>query len=606
MWERQCATRSSPHHSHLPACPAHAAQEAAKTEAEHKGAALSSLQQELGAAHEAYAVLAAAAEAREGALLGRLEAMRRECGGLLELVERAEGQHAEVERRLQAQLQALGAAVERQGDDEAAAMPALHAACSRLQGAAEGLEVRLLRLEAQAAVAQQDRQAAAAEQWAGLVRSRRYRAAVKQLRGGLQAQLLDVQAACQQQAAQLRELQAALQGSQEECRALAAQLRSGEQQHQRELEAAAALRQQELASLLQQAEEQRQALQQEAAAATAAAVEEAQQRCRVEAAARWVVWWVAWVVGAAPACVSPSNNETLTSSYTFPFFFNRVCQAEQRALQDLEGAEQQCAGLRRELEAAHAEFKRYQQLKAVEVRLLEQRVVQHLQGSSGGGSGAGAVGKRPGRLGGGSAAAASPGSSPPAGGGSGGGQQATVAELQAACGQEGIAAALREASLERLQREQVEADLAAAQEAGQRLEARARAAEQELAGHRSRHAGEARQVRERAERLAAELADCQAALKLARGEGGRRLKELQALQRAAASENAGGNGTAAAAQLEGERRAREAAEAQLREARQGLARKTALIKDLRAKVGGVGVCVCVCGQGRCPAQHPRA
>lgn len=277
----------------------HASKEAAKAEAEHKAAALSGLQQELDAAHKAQAALAGAAQAREAELLDRLEAMRRECGGLLELVERAEEQHGEVERRLQAQLQALGAAVERQGDDEAAVMPALHASLSRLQSAAEGLEVRLLRLEAQAAVAQQDRQAAAAEQWAGLVRSRRYRSAVKQLRDGLQAQLLDSQAACQQQAAQLRELQAALQGAQEECRALALQLRSAEQQHQQELDAAAAQQQQELVALRQQAEDQRQTLQQEAAAATAAAVEEAQQRCRVEAAARWA-WCGLALIGWGP------------------------------------------------------------------------------------------------------------------------------------------------------------------------------------------------------------------------------------------------------------------------------------------------------------------
>lgn len=79
----------------------------------------------------------------------------------------------------------------------------------------------------------------------------------------------------------------------------------------------------------------------------------------------------------------------------------------------------------------------------------------------------------------------------------------------------------------------------------------------------------------------AELQDCQQALRLAKAESGRRLKELQLLQRQAAADE--GAGTEAA--LQAEQQARQAAEAQLREARQGLARKAALVKELRAKVG---------------------
>ena len=43
-------------------------------------------------------------------------------------------------------------------------------------------------------------QAAAVAQWARLARSQRYRAAVKQLRDGLQADLLEAQAQCAAQA----------------------------------------------------------------------------------------------------------------------------------------------------------------------------------------------------------------------------------------------------------------------------------------------------------------------------------------------------------------------------------------------------------------------
>lgn len=231
-------------------------------------------------------MLVAAKEQRESEVVGRLEATQRECSALLALVERAEEQHGEVERCLHGQLQALGRQLERQGDEEAARLPAMLAGLSRLQASAEALEVRLLRLEAQAAVAQQDRQAVAAGQWAGLMVSRRYRSAVKQLRDGLQAQLLDMQAACQQQAAQLRQLQTALEAAQEDCHALSMQLRDTQLQHQRELERSAHDRQQELAALHQRVQDQRQAQQQEAMASLAAAVAEAEQRCRVEAAAR--------------------------------------------------------------------------------------------------------------------------------------------------------------------------------------------------------------------------------------------------------------------------------------------------------------------------------
>ncbi|PRW61371.1 leucine-rich repeat containing [Chlorella sorokiniana] len=518
-----------------------AAQEAAKSEVAHKQQALQEVQSELAQLQAAHAALTDEKQQREGELVGRLEAMQHECTALLAVVERAEEQHAEVEERLHAQVQLLGGQLERHGDTEAAHLPAVHAGLAKLQSAAEGLEVRLLRLEAQAAVLQEDRRSAAVGQWATMVRSRRYRSAVQQLRDGLQAQLLDAQAVCQQQAAQLRQAHAAVDAARAECAALAEQLRDAEERQQQEWEQALQDRQQELAMLHQQADERCHTLQRQAEASAAAAVAEAEQRCRVEAA-------------------------------------TRVCQVEQRALRDLEAAEQQCAGLQSELETARSEFKRYQAMKAVEVRLLEQRVLQQL-GNSGGGNGSGGNGKRAGKP--------STASRPTAeAGGGGDGQPATLADLEAACGQEGIAAALREARLERLQREQLEADLAAAQAAGQQLGARARAAEQEMAAQRSQLLGEARAARERAERLAAELADCQQALKLAKGEGSRRLKELQALQRQAAEacENGGANGGVAAARLEAEHAAREAAEAQLREARQGLARKASLIRDLRAKV----------------------
>lgn len=248
-----------------------------------------------------------------------------------------------------------------------------------------------------------------------------------------------------------------------------------------------------------------------------------------------------------------------------PLHSCRACQLQQHALADLEAAAQQCNDLQAQLDAVRAEFQRYQAVKAVEVRLLEQRVLRQL-GPGSGGAGSSGNGAAQGRGSGPGAAGAAP---------------AGLDDLEAATRDEAISAALREARLERLQRQQLEVDLAAARAAEEQvgqLRGKARAAEQELSAARSKLATE----RERAERLAAELADCQAALRLAKTEGGRRLKELQALQRAVAgSENSGPN---AAALLEGEREARKAAEAQLREARQALARKAELIRDLRGKV----------------------
>lgn len=507
-----------------------AAQEAAKADLQVKHQALTAAHQEVEAARAAHLQLAASKQQREAELTSRLEALQQECSTLIAVVELAETQHAEVEQRLQARLAALGEQLEHLGDEEAAHLPALSSSLGRVQQSAEGLEVRLLRLEAQAAVAVEDRQDSVAERWAHLVRSHRYRAAVKQLRNGLQAQLLDVQADCQQHVAQLVQLQAALHSARSKRDELAFQLQNAQLRHEQEMQLGAHEQQEQLAALQAEAEQGRRHVQQEAELAAAASVTAAEDRCRVEAAAR-------------------------------------ACQLEQRALGDLELAEQQCSELQAQLDCVHAEFKRYQAMKAIEVHLLEQRVLRQMRG--GGGSGSGALGANATVAAGANGAPASI-------------QPASVADLEAVCCHEGIGAALREARLERLQREQVQQELAAAQQAGEQLGVRAKAAEQELATSRGRQASEARGLRERAESLAAELTDCQNALRLAKAEGSRRLKELQALQRqAAATENSGPN---VAAQLEGEQQARKTAEATLREARAELSRKAALIKDLRCKV----------------------
>jgi hypothetical protein len=80
-------------------------------------------------------------------------------------------------------------------------------------------------------------QAAVVAQWARLARSQRYRSAVKQLRDGLQHDLLEAQAQCQTQAAQLAQLQELAGASQQEYQQLLGRLDEVQALHDRELQA---------------------------------------------------------------------------------------------------------------------------------------------------------------------------------------------------------------------------------------------------------------------------------------------------------------------------------------------------------------------------------
>jgi len=194
--------------------------------------------------------------------------------------------HLQVEQHMQAQLMGLCSRLEALGDEGEAHVAFLGADLGRLQQSAEDLEVHLLRLEAHAAVAVQDREDAAVSRWKQLVSSQRYRAAVRQLRDGLQVELLDAQAACQQQAAQLAQLGTALEAARSEHAQLAAELQDAHLRSEQALQRAGAERQQALAALQCKVESERVRVQQEAEAASAAAVAAAEERCRVEAAAR--------------------------------------------------------------------------------------------------------------------------------------------------------------------------------------------------------------------------------------------------------------------------------------------------------------------------------
>ena len=179
--------------------------------------------------------------------------------------------YSQVERRQLVQLSLLHSQLKQLGDDAAVHLPAVETSLCRLESSAEALEARLLHLEALAAVAMQDRQASAVAHWARLVRGQRYGSALKQLHSGLQARLLESQAECQQQAAQLRLLDASLETVRAKCASQAAELQAVRMQHQQEL---------------LEASEQQQHLLRQADAAAAASVAGIEERCRVELSAR--------------------------------------------------------------------------------------------------------------------------------------------------------------------------------------------------------------------------------------------------------------------------------------------------------------------------------
>ena len=95
--------------------------------------------------------------------------------------------------------------------------------------------------------------------------------------------------------------------------------------------------------------------------------------------------------------------------------------------------------------------------------------------------------------------------------------------------------------------------------------------------------------------LQADLGRAQEALKAARAESARRLRDLQQLQVQQQPAPGAGSPAGLAQQLEVETAAREAAEAKLRDAKAGLARHKQMVSDLRKKVSTL----CVRAAWRC-------
>ncbi|CAL8462495.1 g2028 [Coccomyxa elongata] len=535
------------------------------------------LKAELVAAHEQLASTQAALEAAEG----RASDRHREARGLREKLERAQaelrqrGTDAELqehdatlrlsdEQQRNAQLETKLSAAE---GERAALERAVRAALDAIDGAqtsvclvdsAHGLckavmdmreKCRLLerQVEASAASSMEDR---GALRWEGLLRVRRFRDTVKQLRLDLQTAAAEREAAREEalkQCARAEALQAEVQA---QGRRLEEALRSAEEERQRAVQQHRAA----LADMAARMEAERAALRQGTAAAAAAA----EDRARAAATAH-------------------------------------LQEAQARAAAAASVARAESAQAAHELESMRQQFRAYQAVKTGEVAGLEARLRVTLSQPAGLG--------QPWKA----AAAAGPGrptntsSRQPQSSGrrqpahdvrpSEGVAEAcgAAAEVASAVQREAVAAAEREADLERLQRQAAEAAAAEARETAEKLREKLQAAQRELRSVQDRLVAATAERRQQPAadflKLQGQLASAQEALKAARSESSRRLRELQALQAGGSvSQSSGGTGAANAAALAAETAAREAAEAKLREVKAAHTRKKQLVVDLRKRV----------------------
>ncbi|KAK9819108.1 hypothetical protein WJX74_002074 [Apatococcus lobatus] len=268
----------------------------------------------------------------------------------------------------------------------------------------------------------------------------------------------------------------------------------------------------------------------------------------------------------------------------------RVKESERRALQDITNAQAAQQQLISEIDDIRSQFKAYQQVKSKEVAALEARLRHCLAQPQDPGKASKYSSLRRPQQGAGAGAASHENSSwtllagLPRG-------KADTSNLNAACEvasameSESILAALREANFERLERESAEAAAAAAHEAADKLRAKLKATQKDIASLREEAAAAAAEASHRPSAEALQKAQEQAQvaqqdLKAARAESSRRLKALQDLQRCCDDTCLPIPASAMAA----ERAAREAAESKASATQASLARKTQLVADLRKRV----------------------
>ncbi len=285
--------------------------------------------------------------------------------------------------------------------------------------------------------------------WEGFVRARRYREAVQQLREDLRAAIAEREAAVEEAGREHTRADAMRAEAQAQSRRLEEARRAAEEERQR----GAQQHRGALADMAARMEAERAALRQEAAAAAASAAAAAEDRSRAAAAAQ-------------------------------------LQDAQAREQVSVLAARADCARAARELECLRQQFRAYQAVKAGEVAGLEARLRVALSQPPAAG--------RPWK-----AAAAADAGRPTHGGSrpqasSSSTRRATAPAndtrpsegLQQACGaaaevadavqREAVAAAEREADLERLQRQAAEAAAAEARETAEKLREKLQACQQEL------------------------------------------------------------------------------------------------------------------------------
>jgi len=226
----------------------------------------------------------------------------------------------------------------------------------------------------------------------------------------------------------------------------------------------------------------------------------------------------------------------------------RVGQGLEDALRELEGCQRECVRLRAERDAAYAEFKRFREIKAAEVQLLEQRL-----GLENGVSSNAADADEAEML----VAAAS-------------------GEIAAACRADAVAAALREAKLERKHRMEVQHALAALRAEEKKAQAARKAAEKEAAALRQRlreaSVAAEQQIRELTTQVTQARKEADATLAAAADQAVEVLSLNERLEKTAA------------AVVERNRRLQAVEEAEVDKARAALAARSAALRDVAGRV----------------------
>ncbi|KAK9818004.1 hypothetical protein WJX72_005629 [[Myrmecia] bisecta] len=538
---------------------ARAAQEQAEAKASQRRSEAKAAKNKLEALREELNQRIAAAELADHAATLRLSEMQQAYGRLESRLAGMDAKRAELEAAMLARMDTIAAqiAADTQGP------PDLVAGVEALERSAHEMDTRFHELEARAEVLGRHKHDCAAVKWESLLRARRYRSALQQVKGELQAATFDKTSV----AGEVDKAQAAARAAEAEAQELCRRMEEMQRHHESERQKLAERHAAQLCEVESRIEEERGALRQEALAMAASAAAAAEDR------------------GRAAANI-------------------RLCETEQRALKDVTNAHSEQRRLADELDTLRAHFKAYQQVKCQEVAVLEARLRQCLQQrpSQPGTPSLPASPLRiptdtraqkrrvprsqPSLISGGRASARGLENMPADE--AGGLDPSAInmgSEVAAAVEAESVMAALREAEFERLQREAAEDMLNAMQESVEKLKQKLKQAQKDAKVARDGSAATAanamdRPSKEEFDQLKEQTAGLQGTLKAVRAESSRRLAALQALQ-----QQVGPDGTPIPPQaLAGEREARESAERALQQAKHAVQRKGQLVADLKKRV----------------------